>query len=534
MTREQPTVLVGGRLMLGEDTVPGCIGFSEGRIQVMGSEDRCIAALGPRARIMDIQGAVIIPGFIDSHLHLTSLGEQQQAVALAGCPCIGELQRRVTERARDLPEDAWITGRGWDQDRFSDGRYPTAADLDQAAPGRAGFLRRACGHAAVASTEALRQAGIGERPEDPVGGYFERDASGKITGVLHETAMRLVLDAIPKPDVTQRRTFLRAAVEACHRAGITSVQTHEGGASLDDIWHSFAQVIGDPAFALRAYLDLGPSYLDALQERDLTTGDGDEFLRIGALKLFADGSLGARSALMSTDYVDDPGNRGTYVIPYEEMCEHTARAISFDMQVAVHAIGDRALDDTLSLLQPYQTPENRHRVIHCQITRPEQFPKMVNCGVIACVQPRFLATDMRWAEARVGHERASTSYAWRSMMEAGVPMAGGSDAPVEPVEPLLGIHAAVNRMDDDGHPPGGWFPEERLSIGEAFALFGPGAARSEGMLGRKGVLEERAMADVVLLDGDPLAMPPEDLLNLQVLETWVGGRRVYGDVGRAR
>ncbi|MFO7942537.1 MAG: amidohydrolase [Bacillota bacterium] len=524
-----PRALINAKLLLGRDATPAAIGFRDGRILTLGSETRVREALGPRAEVFDAEGAVLSPGFIDSHMHLSSLGENLTALDLANCPSIAELKRRLSQRAEGQRQGSWITGRGWDQDRMQERRYPTAADLDEAAPGFPVVLRRACGHAAVASTLALRAAGVDDYAEDPPGGRYEREGDGKITGLLHETAMKRVLSAIPKPDRETRNEYLRRGIEKCHSVGITSVQTNESGADLDELYGLFSEIFTEPKRRLRAYLDLGPTHLSAIRDLGLSTGDGDEFLRLGALKLFADGSLGARTALLSRDYRDDPGNRGTDVIPEEEMREYMEWARSLEMQVAVHAIGDAALDNTLRLLGKSGDSTKRDRIIHCQITRPEQFGAMARAGIIASIQPRFVATDMAWAEARIGRELISTSYAWRSMLDAGVTLAGGSDAPVEPPDPLLGIHAAVNRVDDAGEPPGGWFAAEQLAPREALHLFGPGAAKSEGAEDWKGSLEPGFVADFVLLDADPLEVDPGEIAQIEVLETWVGGIRVYGE-----
>ncbi len=526
---EESVILTGGRLFLGRDTVAASLGMSGGRIAAIGSPQEVRDRLGAGALELDAGGATLAPGFIDSHLHLSSLGENLSAVDLAGCPGIEQMRRRVAAGAAEAPEGAWITGRGWDQDRFEERRYPTAEDLDDVAPERPVFLRRACGHAAVANTAALRAAGIGTSATDPVGGRFERYRDGRITGLLHERAMDAVLSVIPRPGRVQRGQHLEAGIRKCHSVGITSVQTNEGGSDVNTLLELFRQFGDGSDLALRAYLDLGPSALPEIEEAGLSTGCGDEFLRIGALKLFADGSLGARTALMSSDYADDPGNRGTFVLPPEEMREHIRLGRRLGMQVAIHAIGDAALDDSLELLGSSKSPSISDRIIHCQITRPEQFEAMYRAGIVACVQPRFVATDMAWAESRVGRERAATSYAWRSMLDAGVAVAGGSDAPVEPPDPILGIHAAVNRVDDDGRPEGGWFPHEKLSVPEAMELFSGGAARSEGTQDDKGRLEPGYLADLVLLDADPLSVDPTELRSISVLETWVAGRRVFGD-----
>jgi len=519
-------------LLRNGGTTPGAVGFVDDRIVALGPEDQVVSAMEGDVRVYRADGATIVPGFIDGHLHLSSLGEHLGSVDLAGCGSIEDMVRRVRDRAAGDAGDGWITGRGWDQDRFVEGRYPCARDLDRAEPDRPVVLRRACGHALVANTAALRAAGVQAQATDPVGGRFERDEGGRITGVLHETAMKPILDAIPRHDAATRREHLRRGIRRCHAAGITSVHTNEGGCDLSDLWTGFRNVGEDPDYALRAYLDLGPSFLEALGEAKMTTGYGDEYLKVGALKLFADGSLGARTALLSMDYADDPGNRGTYVIPPDEMRELIRCARGMGMQIAVHTIGDAALDSTLGLLERPGGSGVPDRVIHCQITREDQFAALAEADVIACVQPRFVATDMAWAEMRVGSELVRTSYAWNSLLRAGVDLAGGSDAPVEPVDPLLGIHAAVNRVDDAGEPTGGWNPAERIDLLEAFDLFGPGAAASEGAARIKGCLEVGYLADFVLLDRDPLEIDPGAIRDIRVLETWVGGRRVFGDTTR--
>ncbi len=531
MTKRK-TILTGAPIWAGADGIRSdlSVGLVGDRIYRIGEHESVQMALGSDTPVRQIPGAILMPGFIDAHCHLLSLGEHLSTLDLTRCSSVDEMKERLAQRAAALPQGEWITGRGWDQNGFAEGRYPTRWDLDDAAPHHPVFLRRVCGHAAVANTRALQWAGIDETFSDSEAGYLERDDRGHPIGVLHEAAMRPVQAVIPEPDQRQKETFLQTAIRHCWANGLTSVQTNESSSDFWATWRAYRNVCaGD--FPFRAYVDIPPDVAQAVRAQGFVTGSGDRWVRLGATKIFADGSLGARSAALSASYADTPSHRGVLLEPPNVLSEMMHDHHEAGMQLAVHAIGDRALDVVLDgidgAIGRNPRPDPRHRIIHCQITRDAQFDRMAASGVIGSIQPIFVATDLNWAESRVGPALIRSSYAWKKMLEAGIPCAGGSDAPVEPINPLLGVWAAVCRQNDAGEPVGGWLPSERLTLQEALELFTLGSAQSEFSEGEKGIIREGALADLVVLDRDPFSVSNDDLRNLRVVETWVGGKRVW-------
>ncbi len=526
-------ILFGGRPFLpGFRASSGvAIGISGDRIAYVGDLEDVRGAMGAGAEHIDMEGAFISPGFIDGHCHLLSYGASLSAVDLSGCESIADMKKIVAAAVAGADEGSWIIGRGWNQELFDERRFPRREDLDEVAPGVPVFLHRACGHAAVANSVALARAGVTRNYPDSDAGYLERDDEGEPEGVLHEEAMLEVARIVPSPGVDEQRRHLRAAVARCHAAGLTSVQTNEWAEDLGELLDVYRGVRSEEGLALRAYLDLPPERLEDLQDRGLATGSGDSWVKVGAIKLFADGSLGARSAALSRDYADDPGNSGTLVTSAEDLAMWSARAHSAGMQLAIHVIGDRALDVSLDAveqaMQKWPRPSPRHRMNHCQIMREEQFGRMVGLECVASVQPKFVSTDMLCAEARVGADLARTSYSWRRMLDEGLVCAAGSDAPVEPIEPMLGIWAAVCRTDALGRPAGGWMPDQKVSAEEALVMYTSGSAYAEFAEREKGRLARGALADLAVLAQDPREVRPEKIRDIEVLETWVGGRTVW-------
>lgn len=485
---------------------------------------------GINPEVVDLGGRTVLPGFIDSHLHLLSLGFSLKSVSLNEVKSVESLKQAVRARAEALPPGKWIVGRGWDQELFKEKRYPTRKDLDEAAAGYPVFLRRVCGHLAVASSKALEIAGITRDTPDPSGGKIDRDTYGDPTGILRESAMSLVADAIPEPTQEEIKDALVVAARHALSRGITSVHTNDGGQPFQEM-KSIYRSLRDAGAPLRIYWDMPWDYLNALASEVERTGDGDDFFRIGAVKIFADGSLGGRTAALEAPYLDDPGNTGMLVLSEEELERRVFLAHALGMQVAVHAIGDRAVRVSLSAVEKAVSKvhrhDHRHRLVHVQILSPGLITDMKRAGIVADVQPKFLSTDMRFALDRVGAERMRTSYAFRSLASAGVPLAGGSDSPVEPLDPLYGIYCAVTRKDMQGEPVGGYFPNERISVSEAIKLFTHGAAYAAFEEGRKGSLEPGKLADFVVLSHDPFAVAPEEIKDISVDMTVVEGAVAY-------
>lgn len=531
----EPLALINGRIHTLDPERPRAraVLLQDGRVAAVGDDADVLRRRPPGCRVIDLEGRAVTPGLTDAHCHLLQYGFTLLAVDLYGVASLDEMLRRTAEAAAGTPPGQWVVGRGWDQDRLAEGRWPTRRDLDLAVPDRPVLLRRVCGHAAVANSRALQLAGIDEGTPDPPGGRIEREADGRTpSGVLHEAAIRLVDRVIPPPDRAARRRALEAAVRRAHAAGLVGVHTQDvwDPGQIQEILDLYREV-RDQGLPLRVYLLVGHRALEELLALGLKTGDGDDFVRIGPVKLFADGSLGARTAALSEPYADDPGNRGMLVHEPAELAALARRATEGGCQVAIHAIGDRAADAALDAFEQAagggSAAARRFRLIHCQVMRPEQWERMRRLGVIADIQPRFAATDQRWVERRLGRSRLEGAYAWRSLAEAGLVICAGSDAPVEPIEPALGLDAAVHRTGDDGLPPGGWLPAQRVAPVEALGWFTRGAAYAAFAEHEAGRLAPGFRADLAAWSHDPLEDDPACLRHLEAHLTVVGGRVVH-------
>ncbi len=507
---------------------------TDGRILAIGSADE-LRQQWPAAEVLDMGGATVVPGLIDAHGHLLNFGFSLMWADLAGAQSRQEVVARLQDYARDLPGDSWVLGRGWDQNLWPEREFPTAADLDEAFPERPVWLVRVDGHAGWGNSEALRRAEAVEGARSlagdwhPEGSRIER-ADGQATGVfVGGRARALVERAIPEQDEALREQALERALAAAVSMGLTGV--HDMGVSRADL-ALFRRLADDDRLPLRvaAYAaGDGDAFAD-LCTNGLYTHDGGRLWMHG-IKLFADGALGSRGAALKEEYSDDPGNHG--LLAYEPAAyeDIVRRARDCGVQVTTHAIGDRGnrtvLDAYANVLGNDAGPGHRWRIEHAQIVSPEDIPRFFALDVIASMQPTHATSDMGWAGDRVGQERLAGAYAWRSMMDAGVRLALGSDFPVESADPRLGLYAAVTRQDRDGQPPGGWLPEQRMTAAEALQGFTAGSAyatRSEGELGR---LAPGLRADFVVLAEDPLQVPAAQLDELTVRSTWVDGEAVY-------
>jgi len=503
-----------------------------GRILYVGDREDARNAFprGTQVKVVDLGGKVAVPGFIDSHLHLMNLGLGLRHLSLHDVSSIAELKDLVAEKAKTVGPEEWILGRGWDQDFFAEKRYPTKKDLDQVCSGRPVYLTRACGHLAVVSSKALELAGITRDTPDPPGGVIDRDPYGDPTGVLRESAQGLVRSKVPEPSRESLLESTKEAIRYLLERGITSVHPNDGHVGVRGTMEIYREA-REAGFPMRVYWDLPYDFLDDLVQGPLRTGDGDDYFRIGAVKIFADGSLGGRTAALEEPYSDHPETSGILVLSEEELRESVYKAHALGMQVAVHAIGDRAVRVALEAIGYAQgriTRERpRHRVVHAQILSPGLVSDLKRNGVVADVQPKFLTTDMRWAQERVGLRRMRSSYAWRTMMKAGVHMAGGSDCPVEPADPLWGIYAAVTRKDMEGEPKTSYYPNERITVEEALRMFTVGGAYAEFQEHRKGTLEPGKLADFTVLSENIFRVPHDSIKDIKVEMTVVGGNVAY-------
>ena len=484
----------------------------------------------PKAARLDVPDSTVVPGLIDAHGHIGNLGLSLMRARLDGTRSRAEVIERLRAHARDLPDRDWLLGRGWDQNDWPDGRFPTAADLDEAFPDRPVWLTRVDGHAGWANTAALRRVGRDLTGDwQPDGGRIERDAQGTPSGVFIDSAMDLVEAAIPAMDADAIERSLALGMRSAVEHGLTGV--HDAGVSLEQL-QAYRGLADRGAMPMRihAMADGDNEALAWLCSEGLYAHDGGR-LQMRAVKLYMDGALGSRGAALHDDYHDDAGNRGLLLIQPQALDDVLKRAKACDVQVATHAIGDRGnrlvLDAYARAWGGTSGAGHRWRIEHAQVLAPDDLARFARQQVIASMQPTHATSDMPWAEARLGPERVVGSYAWRTLRDHGTRLALGSDFPVESVDPRLGLFAAAARTDSDGMPAGGWRPHEKLTAFEALRGFTLDAAYAGFAEDEVGSLVEGKRADFVLLADDPLAVPVEALQSLTVQATYVDGQAVY-------
>lgn len=498
-----------------------------GHIRAVGG-DELRALVGAGTEVVDLEGRTVLPGLTDSHIHLTGFALGLQQVDLTGTSSREEMLVRVAARAAVTPAGEWILGRGWHQEEWPDRRFPTAADLDAVAPDHPVLLVAKSGHALVASTCALERAGITADTPDPPGGRIVRDEAGRPTGLFLEEAMRWVQQAVPAPDAAALARILPPALEHLARLGLTAVHDMGDLAALEAYQRLWEDGVPLPLRVV-FYLPLeGLDHARALRQR---FSPGDDFLRIGGVKVFADGALGPRTAAMLEPYIGEPENRGILSMEPEKLREVVRQVAEGGMALAVHAIGDRAnrlVLDALEALPPENRARLRHRIEHVQLLHPDDGSRLAALGVVASMQPIHAVQDAPMADRYWGPARCATAYAWRSLLDAGTVLAFGSDAPVESPNPFLGIHAAVTRSRQDGYGgPEGWVPAQRITVEEAVRAYTWGAAWAAGLEDRLGTLTPGKWADLVVLDRDIFAADPSLIPQTRVLATMVGGRWTY-------
>lgn len=502
----------------------------DGRVLAYGSSSEVRQLLEARKGAVTeivVEGSVI-PGLIDAHGHMLGLGFSLLQADLVGTRSKAEVIERLRAKAGALAPGEWLLGRGWDQNDWPEQAFPTAEDLDHAFPDRPVWLERVDGHAGWANSVALRLAQLDAEPADPEGGRIERDAKGAATGVFVDMAMNLVQSHVPQPSRDQRRRALRLALQSTAAAGLTGV--HDAGVSLDDL-SLYRELADDDALPLRIYAmaDGDQAALDWLCREGLYAHPGGR-LSMRAVKLYADGALGSRGAALLADYADAPDNRGLMIETPAKLAQQIARAAKCGVQPAVHAIGDRAnrvVLDAYAALDPERRRQLRPRIEHAQVLDLGDIPRFAQLGVIASMQPTHATSDMPWAPARLAEERLRGAYAWRRLLDSGAALAFGSDFPVERVNPMLGIYAAVTRQDASGDPPGGWLPDQRLVLAQALDGFTRGAAFAGHAENEVGSLEVGRRADFIVLSMDPYQVRGRALLAIKVKSTWVDGRRVW-------
>ena len=505
------------------------------RILAVGTTREVRRLVGPRTRVIDLKGKRVVPGFYDSHVHLLGSGLRLAQVALKDARNEAEFGRRLREFDRKLPRDRWLLGGEWDHDRTFKGVLPTAALIDKYVPDRPVFLRRYDGHMAVVNSRVLKLAGISVKTPDPSGGVIYRKAGSKEpSGLLRDNAMSLVERLVPAVTQGEIVESVRAALDEARRVGVTSVQDMDGSDARTrrQLFRLYQQLAKSGKLTLRIDLRWPLAAWNDLARLGVEAGHGDDWVRIGGLKGFVDGSLGSSTAKMFEPYLNEPGSTGVYVTPLARLREYTLAADRAGLNVAVHAIGDRAnaeLLDIFAEVAKINGPRDRRfRIEHAQHLRPQDYKRFRELGVIASIQPYHAIDDGRWAEGRIGAKRCASSYANRSLLDAGAKVAFGSDWSVAPLNPLLGIDAAVNRRTLDGKHPRGWFAEQKISVAEAIEAYTLTSAYAAFQEKDRGSLEKGKLADLVVLSRDILAKDEQDrIADTEVLLTVVGGRVVH-------
>ena len=477
---------------------------------------------------LDGNGRTLIPSFIDSHLHLMDTGLAAMILDLSDTTSLQEAQAQIAEYAARFPNRAWIVGRGWNQEKWGLGRFPTAADLDAAVSDRPVWLMRADGHAGWANSAALTAAGVTAKTADPDGGRIIRGSGNAPAGVFVDNAMDSVASLVPEPRPEERDLALEKAQQMLLEHGITAVA--DMGTTIDD-WQALRRAGDRGRLRIRVM-----GYAAGIDEMVTIAGAeptmwlyGDR-LHMGGVKLYLDGALGSRGAWLLEDYADAPGERGLPLKSGTQLRNMMSRAAMAGFQPAVHAIGDaanREVLDAIAELRETYDGDRRWRVEHAQIVDPADLPRFAQLDAIASVQPVHQTSDRLMAEARLGPDRLLGAYAWHSLIESGTPVAFGSDSPVEPVDVWSGIAAAVTRQGADGQPAGGWMPQERIGRQQALAGFTAAGAYAGKAEGRFGSLAEGEWADFLFVSADPLEIPDSEIRDLRVEQTWIAGVRVY-------
>ena len=512
-------------------TFDGLVAF---KVLVFGDEGKIVAAGGeellgdyPDAERIDGLDRYVLPGLHDSHAHVSSQGFLNVELNITGTQSLQEAVDKIAAYDRANPGSGWIEGRGWNQVLWPSNAFPTAADIDAVVPNRPVYLRRIDGHAAWANSKALEIAGIDDDTPDPVGGKILRDDDGKATGTLIDNAMDLVADRVPPPSKDKIRRGFAAAFRELTSLGLTSV--HDAGIDLAEaeVYISMADN-GEMPMRIYAMIEEAGANLDAIGKPIIAYGN--DRLDIRSVKLISDGALGSRGAAMIEPYEDDTENRGLRMYTQAEVNEMVKKSNDMGFQVGIHAIGDygnRQSLDAFEYAQGGRPSSLRNRVEHAQIITLEDIPRFAELGVIAAMQATHATSDMNMAEDRIGPERIKGAYAWRKLLESGAVIANGSDFPVEPANPMTGLYASITRQSRAGLPEGGWYPEEGLSREETLHSFTLAAAFAAHQEDRLGSLEPGKWADFIIVDRDYMTVPASEIDDIVVLETWVGGDRVY-------
>ena len=520
-------IYTGNGLAEDKPQVAEAIAIAGGKVVAVGTDEEIKHLAGPKTRLHDVDtartGVYIFPGFNDAHTHLGGAGQTKLNVDLTDVKSLSEMLAVVEKFAKAAPAGQWLIGGNWDHTLWTPAALPTRQDLDKVTGVHPAYLERIDGHIAIANTVALKAAGITGKTVSPQGGAIDLDANGEPTGILRESAKELLAKVIPPPSQQERRRGDELAIEDALSHGVTSAQDFSD-------WEDFLvfeQLEKEGKLGIRIYEWLPfVAPLDALKKMRAHHDADDPLLHTGMLKGFMDGSLGSRTAAMKEPFADDPKNAGLAQFTQDQLNKLAVERAQLGFQLGFHAIGDKAAAMALDAFsQPGVPVSARNRIEHAQVVDPADIPRFKQLGVIASMQPNHLLTDMNWAESRLGPQRAAYSYAWKAFWDAGVPLAFGTDYPVEPVTPFRGLYSAVTRMNEAGTKT--YFPENKLTRGQALYAYTQGSAYAEFAEKRKGRLVPGYEADFILVDRDLYTVDAPRILKTRVLTTVVDGREVY-------
>lgn len=516
--------------------VVSALAICEGRIVAHGRDEEVLPLADADTIRINLDGKAVVPGLTDAHIHWQKTSEAMQQVRLHNLTSKRDALDRVAERAAQTAPGEWIQGYGWAQDLWQDDRaFPTAADLDAVAPDNPVFLVARSYHAGWVNTRALQAAGVTGATPDPDGGEILHDANGEPTGILLEpAAMDLVRGSIPKPTTEQLADYMAVAQQKALASGLTGLHDYDDPSCLRAL-----QILRERGqLGLRVVKNINKAYFRAALDSGLRWGFGDDWLRIGGLKIFNDGAIGPRTASMVEPYIGEPDNYGMIVTDKEEMVELVSEASANGLPSTIHAIGDRSVRDVLDVYEIVRGQESergdlrqdrRHRIEHVQVIHPDDIDRLAKLDIIASMQPCHATADMETAD-RFWGERSALAYNPRVQLDRGVVVAFGTDSPVEPFDPIKNIYAAVTRRREDGAPgPDGWYPAARVRVDEALRCYTFGPAYAAGLETRLGKLAPGYLADLVVLDRDLLTIPTDEILSITVIATMVGGTWRYGD-----
>lgn len=531
-------IISNAKVWTGEKAQPAAqaVAILGERIVAVGSNADVEVWRGPNTKLIDAQGELLLPGFNDSHTHFAEGGQQLDAVQLNDATSAQEFVRRIGERAKKTPKGEWILNGDWDETKWNPAELPTAEMIDPVTGDTPVFVSRYDGHMSLANSAAMKLAGVKASTPDPPGGQIVRDAKGNPTGAFKDAAESLIDKVIPPPNHEQRVRAIKRALAHAASLGVTSVQ--HMSADYADI-AVYAELLDEGKLTTRIYA--APLISDGAVDQaklGIRHAFGSPYLRIGAVKGFADGSLGSRTAYFFEPFSDQPNNRGLLAAdmhPLSAMRDRMMTADAASIQLCTHAIGDAGISTILDLysdvIKAHGPADRRMRIEHAQHMAAKDFDRFAELHVIASMQPYHAIDDGRWAEARIGHDRASRTYAFRTFLNHGVRLAFGTDWDVAPLNPMLGVYAAVTRATLDGKNPNGWFPEQKLSVAEAVEAYTMGSAYAEFQEHEKGSIAPGKLADMVLLSDDIFSIDPVRIRDVKAVTTIVGGRIVFQQSG---